>query len=185
MDVDDVALIRRAQAGDADAFGLLVERHMRRAYFAALSLVGSREDALDLSQEAFARAYRARRRIDPERPFYAWLYQILRRLCFNFLRDRRARRRTLDAAAPWLAHAAADRATPDPAAALEQEEARHAVAQAIEALPAREREVIALKEFEGMAYKEIAALIGIPIGTVMSRLYSARQRLAQALEERR
>jgi RNA polymerase sigma-70 factor (ECF subfamily) len=185
MDVDDVALIRRSQAGDADAFGLLVERHMRRAYFAALSLVGSREDALDLSQEAFARAYRARRSIDPERPFYAWLYQILRRLCFNFLRDRRTRQRTLDAAATWLADDAAGRAAPDPATALEQQEARRAVALAIEALPAREREVIALKEFEGLSYKEIAALVGIPIGTVMSRLYSARQRLVGALEVRR
>ena len=84
---DDV-LVRRAQAGDPDAFGRLVERYMRRAYYSALSLVGTREDALDLSQEAFARAYRARRTIDPDRPFYAWLYQILRRLCFNFLRDR-------------------------------------------------------------------------------------------------
>lgn len=185
MTVDDVALIRRAQAGDADAFGQLVERHMRRAYFAALSLVGTREDALDLSQEAFARAYRARKSIDPDRPFYAWLYQILRRLCFNFLRDRRTRLRTLDAAGTWLADEAADRAVPDPASALERQETRRAVAVAIERLPAREREVIALKEFEGLSYKEIAALVGIPLGTVMSRLYSARQRLAQVLEDRR
>jgi RNA polymerase sigma-70 factor, ECF subfamily len=181
----DGGLIRRAQAGDADAFGELVERHMRRAYFAALSLVGRREDALDLSQEAFARAYRARRSIDPERPFYAWLYQILRRLCFNFVRDRRARTQTLDAAGSWLADEAAGRAAPDPAVAYEREEARRAVAAAIDALPAREREVLALKEFEGLSYKEIAELVAIPVGTVMSRLYSARQRLAQVLEVRR
>ncbi|HVL68148.1 MAG TPA: sigma-70 family RNA polymerase sigma factor [Vicinamibacterales bacterium] len=178
----DTALIRRAQAGDADAFGQLVERYMRRAYFGALSLVGSREDARDLSQEAFARAYRARRSIDPDRPFYAWLYQILRRLCFNFLRDRRARVRRLEAAGEWLAEEAADRASFDPARALEQKEARRRVAAAIEQLPAREREVLALKEFEGLAYREIAELVGIPVGTVMSRLYSARQRLAQVLE---
>ena len=158
---------------------------MRRAYFAALSLVGSREDALDLSQEAFARAFRARRSIDPERPFYAWLYQILRRLCFNFLRDRRTRRRSLEAAGTWLAEDAANRGVEDPAAALERQEARRAVAAAIEELPARDREVLALKEFEGLSYKEIAALAGIPLGTVMSRLYSARQRLAQVLEARR
>jgi RNA polymerase sigma-70 factor (ECF subfamily) len=181
----DVTLIRRAQAGDADAFGRLVERYMRRAYYAALSLVGSREDALDLSQEAFARAYRSRASIDPERPFYAWLYQILRRLCFNFIRDRRSRRQTLDTAGAWLAEEAADRGLPAPDAALERAEARRLVASAIEQLPAREREVIALKEFESLSYKEIAALVGVPIGTVMSRLYSARQRLAQALEERR
>jgi len=181
----DMALVRRAQAGDRDAFGLLVERYMRRAYFAALSLVGSSEDALDLSQEAFARAYRSRSTIDPERPFYAWLYQILRRLCFNFLRDRRTRRQTLEASASWLAEDAAHRSGPDPAEALAREERRRLVAAAIEGLPAREREVLALKEFEGLTYKEIASLVGVPIGTVMSRLYTARHRLAQALEIQR
>ena len=180
---DDAWLVRRAQAGDADAFGRLVERYMRRAYYAALALVGTREDALDLSQEAFARAYRARRTLDPERPFYAWLYQILRRLCFNFLRDRRSRARTLEAAGSWLAAEAATRGVSDPAHEFEREEARRRLTAAIERLPARDREVLALKEFEGLTYKEIAALVGIPIGTVMSRLYSARQRLADALEE--
>jgi RNA polymerase sigma-70 factor (ECF subfamily) len=177
------ALVERARSGDADAFGQLVERYMRRAYFAALSLVGTREDALDLSQEAFARAFRARRTLDPERPFYAWLYQILRRLCFNFLRDRRTRARKLDEAGAWLIDDAAGRAAPGPAQAFEREEIRRRVAEAIEALPAREREVLALKEFEGLPYREIAALVGIPIGTVMSRLYSARRRLAQVLED--
>lgn len=180
---DDGALIRRAQAGDAEAFGRLVERYMRRAYYSALSLVGTREDALDLSQEAFARAFRARRSIDPERPFYAWLYQILRNLCFNFLRDRRAHTLKLETAGSWLADEAAARIDADPAQALEREEARRRVNAAIERLPARDREVLALKEFEGLSYKEIAALVGIPIGTVMSRLYSARQRLADALED--
>lgn len=181
----DMVLVRRAQAGDEAAFGRLVERYMRRAYYSALSLVGSREDALDLSQEAFARAYRSRDAIDPERPFYAWLYQILRRLCFNFLRDRRTRSRVLESAGAWLADDAASRAAPDPAEALEREERRRMVAAAIESLPDREREVLALKEFEGLSYKEIAALVGIPIGTVMSRLYSARKRLVQALEVER
>ena len=88
--------------GTRRAFGQLVERYMRRAYYAALGLVGSHEDAMDLSQEAFVRAYRARERLDPERPFYAWLYQIIRRLCFNFVRDRRTRRRGIEAASNWL-----------------------------------------------------------------------------------
>ena len=180
----DGMLIRRAQAGDAEAFGELVRRYMRRAYFSALALVGSREDALDLSQEAFARAFRARRTLDPDRPFYAWLYQILRRLCFNFLRDRRHRRAQLAAAGGWLADQAASRAAPDPDRALELGETQRRVAAAIDRLPAREREVLALREFEGLAYREIAQLVGVPAGTVMSRLYSARQRLAQVLEDR-
>lgn len=177
----DAVLVRRAQAGDADAFGQLVERYMRRAYYSALSLVGSREDALDLSQEAFARAYRARRTIDPDRPFYAWLYQILRRLCFNFLRDRRSRAATLEAAGSWLADEAGRRAAPGPEESYARREAQRRVAAAIEQLPAREREVLALREFEGLSYRDIAELVGIPIGTVMSRLYAARQHLAAAL----
>jgi RNA polymerase sigma-70 factor, ECF subfamily len=179
--VGDEVLVRRAQAGDPDAFGQLVERYMRRAYYSALSLVGSREDALDISQEAFARAYRARRTIDPDRPFYAWLYQILRRLCFNFLRDRQARARRLDAAGAWLADEAAGRAAPGPEESYVKAEARRRVAAAIEQLPSREREVLALREFEGLSYREIAELVGIPMGTVMSRLYAARQHLAAAL----
>ena len=180
---EDAVLIRRAQAGDTEAFGALVERYMRRAYFAALSLVGRRDDALDLSQEAFARAFRARGSLDPDRPFYAWIYQILRRLCFNFLRDRRTRHRALEAAGTWLADEATARFQGDPAAALERDESRRRVAAAIEALPARDREVLALREFENLTYREIAALVGIPTGTVMSRLYAARQRLAEVLEE--
>jgi RNA polymerase sigma-70 factor (ECF subfamily) len=183
VEEDDGTLVRRAQAGDAAAFGRLVERYMRRAYFTALGLVGSREDALDLSQEAFARAFRARASIDPDRPFYGWLYQILRRLCFNFVRDRRGRAASLEAAASWIARDAERRAADlDPARALEREEARRRVSDAIAHLPAHEREVLVLKELEGLRYREIAELIGVPLGTVMSRLYAARHRLADALE---
>lgn len=178
----DAALVVRAQHGDPEAFGRLVERYMRRAYVQALGLVGSREDALDLSQEAFVRAYRARRTIDPDRPFYAWLYRIIRHLCFNFLRDTKARARVLEEeGTAWLVERARA-ASPGPAAALEQAEARRRVAQAIERLPPHEREVLVLKEFEELKYREIAELVGVPLGTVMSRLYSARRRLAEVLE---
>lgn len=181
----DTALARRVRAGDSEAFGLLVERYKRRAYAQALAIVRSREDALDLSQEAFARAYRARHTLDPDRPFYAWLYQILRRLCFNFLRDAQAQAHLLEAQGnEWLvslAHAA----HADPLQEAERAEARRRVAAAIGDLPPHEREVLVLKEFEELKYREIADLLGIPIGTVMSRLYSARKRLAEALEIRR
>ncbi len=177
-------LILRAQAGETEAFGELVRRYMRRAYYGALGLVGNHEDALDLSQEAFARAYRARARIDPELPFYTWLYQILRRLCFNFVRDRRSRRDKLHQASSWLADEAGTRVgETDPQRAVETTELRERVRAAIEQLPDREREVLVLKEFEGLRYREIAVLLGIPDGTVMSRLYTARKRLAAAMEE--
>jgi RNA polymerase sigma-70 factor (ECF subfamily) len=176
-------LILRAQAGETAAFGELVTRYMRRAYYAALGLVGSHDDALDLSQEAFARAFRARLRINPELPFYTWLYQILRRLCFNHIRDRRVRRNRLRQAGDWLASQATRRASDaDPERSVDRAELRERVQAAIGKLPEREREVIVLKEYEGLRYREIAELLGIPIGTVMSRLYSARRRLADLME---
>jgi RNA polymerase sigma-70 factor (ECF subfamily) len=182
--VSERDLILRAQAGESAAFGLLVERYMRRAYFAALGLVGSHEDALDLSQEAFVRAYRARQRINPDLPFYAWLYQILRRLCFNFVRDRRTRRSRLEEARNWLAEQVGRRAeASSPERSAVRAEVRARVQAGIERLRDREREVLVLKEFEGLRYREIAELLGIPIGTVMSRLYTARQHLARVLEE--
>jgi RNA polymerase sigma-70 factor (ECF subfamily) len=178
------ALVQRARSGDRSAFGELVNRHMQRAYYIALGLTGSHDDALDLSQEAFARAFRARASLDPDRPFYAWLYQIVRRLCFNFLRDRSTRRRRLDEATPWLtAEAGARAAQSDPARSAERSELRARVQAAIEKLPEREREVLVLKEYEGLRYREIAELVGIPIGTVMSRLYYARRKLAEHLGE--
>jgi RNA polymerase sigma-70 factor (ECF subfamily) len=157
---------------------------MRRAYYAALGLIGSPEDAMDLSQEAFVRAFQARHRLDPERPFYAWLYQILRRLCFNFVRDRRTRSQGIRAASKWLVvQASARNEGGNPEQALARSEARRRVTKALESLADRDREILVLKEFEGLRYREIAELLGIPIGTVMSRLYAARRRLAAALED--
>ncbi|UCF20788.1 MAG: sigma-70 family RNA polymerase sigma factor [Gemmatimonadota bacterium] len=177
-------LVVRAQRGDRRAFGVLVTRYMRRAYYVALGLVGSHDDALDLSQEAFARAFRARASLDPDRPFYAWLYQIVRRLCFNHLRDRKVRARRLQEAGPWLvSQAAVGAKASDPGLSAERSELRGRLQSAIEALPEREREVLVLKEFEGLRYREIAELLGIPIGTVMSRLYAARRDLARSLED--
>jgi RNA polymerase sigma-70 factor (ECF subfamily) len=182
----DALLVRRAKDGDTRAFGTLVERYMRRAYYSALGLVGCSEDAMDLSQEAFVRAFRARHTIDPDRPFFAWLYQIIRRLCFNHTRDRRTRRRGIDAAGEWLVDQAEARtAGANPERALESADAVHRVRKALGALTERDREVLVLKEFEGLRYREIAEVIGVPIGTVMSRLYTARRRLAEALEEDR
>lgn len=180
--VSERTLVLRAQAGDRRAFGELVERYMERAYYVALGLVGSHDDALDLSQEAFVRAYRARATIDPDRPFYAWLYQIVRRLCFNFIRDRKTRRRKMVEARPWLVDVAGrSAARTDPGRSVERAELRERLEAAIDRLSEREREILVLREFEGLKYREIAELLGVPMGTVMSRLYTARKHLAEEL----
>ena len=178
-------LVLRAQDGERAAFGELVTRYMQRAYYTALGLVGNHDDALDLSQEAFARAFRARARIDPERPFFPWLYQIIRRLCFNHTRDQRSRRLKLEKAGSWLADTTMGRRPLSPDQAAERAELREQVGAAIERLPERERETLVLREFEELRYREIAELLGIPIGTVMSRLYRARRSLAREIEAAR
>lgn len=175
-------LVLRAQRGERAAFGELVTRYMQRAYYTALGLVGNHDDALDLSQEAFARAFRARARIDPERPFFPWLYQIIRRLCFNHTRDQRSRRLKLEKAGSWLTDTTMGRCPLSPEQAVIRTELREQVGAAIERLPERERETLVLREFEELRYREIAELLGVPIGTVMSRLYRARRSLAREIE---
>ncbi len=156
---------------------------MQRCYYVALGMVGSPQDAEDLSQEAFARAFRARARLDPDRPFYPWLYQILRRLCFNFTRDTSARRRKLEYAGGWLVAEARSRAAADDPERVRTTDAlRERLEREIAELSPTQREVFVLKEFQGLKYREIAELLDVPIGTVMSRLYAARQRLAERLE---
>ena len=176
-------LVLRARRGDRAAFGTLIARHMQRAYYVALGLVGSHEDAQDLSQEAFARLYRRHEVLDPDRPFYGLLYHALRRLCFNHLRDVKTRMQKLAEHGSWLADEAATRAEgSDPRRQAELRELRERLGTGIAALTDKEREVIVLKEFDGLRYREISELLEIPIGTVMSRLYSARQALAKRLE---
>ena len=181
-EVTDRTLVLRAQSGERAAFGELVTRYMQRAYYTALGLVGNHDDALDLSQEAFARAFRARATIDAERPFFPWLYQIIRRLCFNHTRDQRSRRQKLEKVGSWLADTTMGAQPLSPEKAVERAELRDRVAAAIERLAEREREALVLREFEGLRYREIAELLGIPIGTVMSRLYRARRSLAREIE---
>ncbi len=173
MEVDNV-VITRILAGEKDAYEVIVRRYQARAYRAALGWVGNTEDALDLSQDAFVKAYRALRRYDTTRPFFAWFYVILRNTCFNFLR-RRKRMRTVS-----LDY------VPDGCAATEDEarvaDIKRQVWRAIAGLPQPIREVMVLKYFEEMSYREIAETVGCPVGTVMSRLYYGRKKLKKALE---
>jgi RNA polymerase sigma-70 factor (ECF subfamily) len=179
----EAILVRRARAGETAAFGELVSIYMQRCYYVALGMVGSPQDAEDLSQEAFVRAFRARARLDPDRPFYPWLYQILRRLCFNFTRDASARRRKLEYAGGWLVAESRSRAAADDPERVRATDAlRESLEREIAELSPTQREVFVLKEFQGLKYREIAELLDVPIGTVMSRLYAARQKLAERLE---
>ncbi|MFQ5771318.1 MAG: RNA polymerase sigma factor, partial [bacterium] len=177
---EDRNLIIRSQKGEKQAYGELVKKYMKRAYFIALGLIGSHEAALDLSQEAFVRAYRAINKLDADRKFYTWYYQILKNLCFNFLRDRARHARSFTEVGETVLKTVPD-STQDVSLRVEQEELKEVVWKALNSLKAHEKEIIILKDFQELAYKEIAELLNCPIGTVMSRLYNARKALKAKL----
>jgi RNA polymerase sigma-70 factor (ECF subfamily) len=173
----DEDLARRAQAGDADAFAVLVVRYQRAVLNLAYRMLGDAQEAEDVAQDVFVRAYQSLDRFDPARRFFSWLYRIAVNRCLSY----RARPRpdTLDAGAHL--------AVPDAAPSPEQQAARHetqaAIRAAIAALPEHERALVALRYGAELSYEEIAATMQLPLGTVKTRLFRARQRLAGLLEE--
>lgn len=182
MHETDRDVVERWRNGDKKAFEVLVKRHMTDAYMTALGFTGSPEDARDLSQDAFVKAFRARRQFDPQRPFYPWFYRILKNHCLNFLKRTRKTTEPLyyDDDLSNERFAVAD-ATP--LEKLEQEERVRLLRAAIDRLSAEHREVIILKTYQGLSYREIAETLDTPIGTVMSRLYYARKMLKNMISE--
>jgi RNA polymerase sigma-70 factor (ECF subfamily) len=181
---NDGRLIARCQAGDKQAFGALVEKYKKRAYYTALGLAGSHEDALDLSQEAFVRAYRSISKFDRSLGgFFTWYYKILRNLCFNFLRDRARHARAfseVDGPAQRLNEIPDENY--DLTVIAERDELKEMLWKAILSLKEQDREIIILKDFQDISYKEIAEVLDCPIGTVMSRLFNARKQLREKME---
>lgn len=177
----DAAIISRCQKGDKQAYGLIVNKYMKRAYFTALGLVGSHEHALDLSQDAFVRAYRDIKKFEIGKKFFTWYYRILKNLCLNHLRDSARHARPFSEIGE-LALADVPDDSPDVAARVEVAEIREIVWRGLNSLKEPEREIIILKDFQNFSYKEIAEILQCPVGTVMSRLYSARKALKSKLE---
>lgn len=179
-------LMLAVKAGDGPAFAEL-EQHLRgRAFRIAHALVGSREDALDLAQETFLKVFRARETFREGEPFLPWFHRILRNTCFSFLRERgRLRARSLSAGRPGADEDEADfdlaDDEPGPAAGLLSDERAEAFRAAFATLSARDREIITLRHFQDLSYRQIADSLGIPQGTVMSRLFHARRRLREKL----
>ena len=178
---DEYSVIKRFQHGDKQAYGRLVIKYQQRAYFSALGLVRNHEGALDLSQEAFVRAYRSIKKFDGNRKFFTWYYQILRNLCFNFLRDSARHARPFSDIGENQINEIVDN-SPNASSQVEQTEMKEAVWNAINSLKANQKEIIILKDFHDMSYKEIAETLNCPVGTVMSRLFNARQALKEKLE---
>lgn len=180
---EEAIVSQRPHRISRNEFEAIVRRYMKDAYFIALGLVGNREDALDLSQEAFIRAYRNIKRFNPKWGFFPWFYRILRNLCFDHLRRKRHRRASsleeLDSQQGTIA--VDDYFTPDVVA--ERNETKDRVWKAIGKLDEKHREVIILRHFRNSSYEQIAHTLFCSKGTVMSRLYHARKKLKAILDE--
>ena len=185
MQCEATQLMTLAKHGDRDAFDRLVSAMRGRAFHVARSFVGSREDALDLSQEALLKIYRARDSYRDGEPFLPWFHRILRNTCFSFLRKQgRARKHSLTGPSTeqedeeWDIQ---DLETPSPEEHAEGQERAQLFWRAFGALRQRDREILALRHFQELSYQEIATALEIPIGTVMSRLFHARRRLREGV----
>ena len=187
MDNDDAALIERCRAGDVAAFEPLVEKYRQRVWRLAYNLLRDREEAWDVAQEAFIRAYQALGSFRGQSAFYTWLYRIVMNVAADRARARGARGRAFGTERvpeeDW------DRVLPDegegseaPDAKAARLEQRAKILKALETLPEHHRKIVMLSDLEGLSYREIADTLEIPMGTVMSRLHNARKRLRDALK---
>jgi RNA polymerase sigma-70 factor (ECF subfamily) len=184
-DPDDASLVRRCLRDDPDAFRYLVERYQGEVYGLTLRILGRPEDAEDLTQETFLRAFRALGRYDPTRPFGAWLHTIASRLCIDHHRRNRAKLVSLSQTEEGTSGEERTIELTDPADRPDEEAEKSELARRLDALvqqlPPDSRTAILLRHQQDLPYEEIARVLGVPIGTVKARIHRARIMLKQKL----
>ena len=169
-EVEDRDLVARARRGDVEGYNLLVSRWEKRVYNYLLRLVGDREDALELAQEVFLKAWQSLGRLEDARRFGPWLFRIAHNEAFSLLRRRRPEQEESLAEPP-----------PQPPARMYPVETSVAVERALASLPVEQREAVILKIYQGWKFEEMAEALGCPVSTVKSRLYTALDRLKEML----
>jgi RNA polymerase sigma-70 factor (ECF subfamily) len=180
---EEKEIIRRVQYGEVAAFEDLVNAYKQKAYYVALGFVGNHEDALDLSQDAFVKAFKAIKTFDLNSPFFPWFYKIIKNHCLNYIKkNQRVRNDSLEELEEET-FAQFEDDKPTPRDMYEESETRINLWRAIDRLKPDFREIIIMKHFHNLSYKEIAEALNIPIGTVMSRLFNARQELRELMKE--
>src|SRR2546423_13014132 len=188
-DVSELELVRRCQAGQTEAFDELVTRYRIRVFAMIYNMVHNEQDAWDLAQESFVKAWKSIKRFRRHSSFYTWIYRIVMNVTIDWLRkkqikgagtefDDSVRVKEVDPAARTV-----PKAGPLPHQRMEQREIRARIDRAIGQLSPEHRAVILMKEIEGMQYHEIAEALGCSIGTVMSRLFYARKKLQNSLRD--
>ena len=188
-DVPDAELVRQAQTGDTAAFDQLVSRYRSRIFGMIYNMVHNEQDAWDLSQDSFLKAWKSIARFRGQSSFYTWLYRIVMNVTIDAMRKKQVKGggaefndeiqlKEIDPASRTVSHADAL-----PHERMEQKEIRGRIVAAIAQLSPEHRAVILMKEIEDMQYHEIAESLGCSIGTVMSRLFYARKKLQNLLRD--
>jgi RNA polymerase sigma-70 factor (ECF subfamily) len=182
--VTDQTIVERVIKGDLDAFSTLVDKYQDRVYSAVLNYVSNPEDAVDITQEAFVKAYSNIRRFNASSAFYTWLYRIAINAAIDFLRKRKNKivdsldddRYTEVGFEP-----VSKDASTDPEKVVTRSEQVHVLRSAISELSEKLRAVIVLHDVEGLSQDEVAAILNVPVGTVKSRVSRARAELRSIL----
>lgn len=176
---DDHALAKAAAAGDRDAFGALVERHRRLVYQLCYRFVGRHEDASDLAQDVFIRAFRGLKAFRGQSAFSTWLYRIGVNVCLNRVSAKAPR---LDQMERLDAAPRPDPATEDPADAIARAERAAVVRAAIAKLPAKQRATLVLRVYHELPHERIAEILGTSVGASKANLFHALANLRRLLE---
>jgi RNA polymerase sigma-70 factor, ECF subfamily len=186
---DDFRLVSRAQNGDLASYDVLVTRHRGRIFAMIRNMIHQEADAWDLSQEVFIKAWQGLPRFESKARFSTWLYRIAHNAVYDWTRKRRIEsvgelndgifeRERIDPSSSTTPAGGES-----PSDSMEQGELRAKIAAALEKISPEHREVVLLKDVQGLSYKEIAEVMSCEIGTVMSRLYYARQKLQTLLKD--
>lgn len=182
LKTDDYSLVAACRSGNAEAFGILVKRYQDRLFPTILRLTGNADDALDLLQDTFFRAYQKLGKFRGRSSFYTWLYRIAVNLALSDRRKRRTSGHTSHFDGGRDLDPPDDSDLAIPSGALERAETHAEVQAALNALLPDHRAVVVMKEFDGFRYEEIAEILNIPVGTVRSRLHRARAELRHQLK---
>jgi RNA polymerase sigma-70 factor, ECF subfamily len=188
---DDLTLVRRCREGDQGAFRALVERYQKKAFAQALGMVKDRDEAMDVAQEAFVKVYKYLDHFKGDSSFYTWLYRIVSNLCVDRMRrkastaspDSREFDEKQDQEELATAGILSTRLGTNPQKAALRAELAAKIDEALEQIPEKHREILLMRELEGMSYEDMARVLEVPKGTVMSRLFHARAKMQKLLSE--
>lgn len=181
---EEIQLVQRVRDGDNSAFEALVLENQTKVYNLALRMVGNEDDAFDMSQEAFLKAYNSIDSFRGDSRFNVWLYRLTTNVCLDFLRFS-ARRRHESLSFSDDEDETRELEIPDerfsPEAVTEKKELRQAVVRGLRALPQNYRAILLLREISGLSYEEIGQSLSLEVGTVKSRIFRARKKLCEIL----